>query len=67
MMSRKFKLRSSNWVEFIIDESVIRRFKAIDTTGYGENDVIPLHKVDSAVLHKVIEWATHRKVSQDKI
>jgi len=69
-MAGQIKLQSSDKEVFCVDVSVIRMSKTIDHmlenlgSDEGDEDVpIPITNVNSRILRKVIEWATHHKVS----
>jgi len=63
----EIKLQSSDGESFLVDVQVIRCSLTIKTMledlGFeeGEDDIIPLPNVNSAILKKVIAWATHHK------
>jgi len=69
----EIKIQSSDGENFTVDVSVIRSSLTIKTMledlGYdeGEEDVIPLPNVNSQILRKVIQWATHHKVSERQL
>jgi len=71
-MTGQIKLITSDNEVISVDLSVIRISKTIDQMlehlGSNEEDSdeeIPVGNVDSQILRKVIEWATHHKVSRD--
>jgi len=61
------KLKSSDGETFTVESEIIRCSLTIKTMledlglDEGEEEVIPLPNVSSAILTKVIEWATHHK------
>jgi S-phase kinase-associated protein 1 len=67
----KVKLQSSDGVQEEVDIDVIQCSVTIKTMledlGFeeGDDEVIPLPNVNSTILKKVIQWATHHKV-EDK-
>lgn len=62
------KLQSSDGEIFDVDVQIARCSLTIKTMledlgmEEGEEEVIPLPNVNSAILRKVINWATHHKV-----
>lgn len=62
-------LKSSDGEIFSVESDIIRCSLTIKTMledlglDEGEEEVIPLPNVNSAILTKVIQWATHHKVS----
>lgn len=62
------KLQSSDGEIFDVDVQIARCSLTIKTMledlgmEEGEEEVIPLPNVNSAILRKVITWATHHKV-----
>jgi len=63
----KVKLASSDMVQVDVDVEVIQCSQTIKTMledlGFeeGDEEVIPLPNVNSTILNKVIQWATHHK------
>jgi len=63
------KLQSSDGEIFEVDVQIARCSLTIKTmledlggdTDEGEDEVVPLPNVNSAILRKVIQWATHHK------
>jgi S-phase kinase-associated protein 1 len=64
----QIKIQSSDGESFTVDVDVIRCSLTIKTMledlglDEGEDDLVPLPNVNSAILRKVIAWATHHKV-----
>jgi len=63
----KVKLQSSDGVVIEVDVEVIQCSQTIKTMledlGFeeGDDEVIPLPNVNSTILNKVVQWATHHK------
>jgi len=63
----EIKLQSSDGEQFSVDVGVIRCSLTIKTMledlgmDEGDEEVIPLPNVNSAILRKVIQWANHHK------
>jgi S-phase kinase-associated protein 1 len=64
----EIKLQSSDGEIFPVDVQIARCSLTIKTMledlgmEEGEEETIPLRNVNSAILRKVIQWATHHKV-----
>ena len=64
------KLQSSDGEVFPVDVSIARQCQTIRTMledlgmDEEEEEVVPLPNVNSAILRKVVQWATYHKVSR---
>ncbi|CAF1030438.1 unnamed protein product [Adineta steineri] len=65
MVGHKVKLQSNDGDTFDVEVDIAKQSVTIKTMledlGMEEEEVIPLPNVNSAILKKVIQWATHHK------
>lgn len=64
--TKKVRLQSSDGKEFKVDLKIAKVLGTVKTMfedlGEEDDEPIPLPNVESKILEKVIEWATHHKV-----